>query len=152
MVTVHQVIRVGFLVAAILYLPAHSRSQDIDEKSATPILWQDPGPITARDMRVGPGARHLAPVGPFTFVKEDKGGESPKFEVKDARGTTWVVKLGEEAQAETVATRLVWSVGYFTEEAYYLPRVRIRGMKKLSRGMDFVGSRGLIRGARFAPR
>ena len=152
MVTVHKTIRIGFLVAAILCLPTHLRSQDIDEKTATPVLWRDPGPIKDRDMRLGPGATHLAPVGPFTFVKEDKSGESPKFEVEDARGTKWVVKLGEEAQAETVATRLVWSVGYFAEEAYYLSRARIRGMKKLSRGMDFVGSRGLIRGARFEPR
>ncbi len=144
--------RAALLTSFILLLSICASAQKIDEQTAEPVLWLDPGPISARDLRFGPGAKHLAPVAPFTFVKEDKGGESPKFEVKDARGTTWVVKLGKEAQAETFATRLVWSVGYFAEEAYYFPRVRVRGMKKLSRGMDFVGRRGLVRGARFEPR
>lgn len=144
--------RLATLALFFLLFTSAASSQQLKGVSAEPVIWRDPGSIAARNLRFGPGARHLAPVAPFTFVEEDKGGESPKFEVKDARGTKWVVKLGREAQAETFATRLVWSVGYFAEEAYYLPRVRIRGMKKLSRGMDFVGPRGLVRGARFEPR
>src|SRR6185503_13831772 len=137
----------------IAFLPSPAQSQKPDNESAiTPILWRDPGDVATRDLRHGPGAPHLAPVAPFTFVKEDKSGESPKFEVKDARGVKWSVKLGEEAQAETVATRLVWSVGYFAEEAYYFDRVRIRGLLKLSRGMEYVGRRGTVMGARFEPR
>src|SRR5688572_26575066 len=116
------------------------------------IMWRDPGDVASRDLRYGPGAPSLAPVAPFTFVKEDKSGESPKFEVRDARGVRWTVKLGEEAQAETVATRLVWAVGYFAEEAYYYDRVRIRRLPKLCRGMDYVGARGTITSARFEPR
>ena len=144
----------GALLACLVLICCVSSAhpQKSMEDTAGLVLWRDPGPIRTRNLRLGPGAMRLAPTAPFTFVKEDKSGESPKFEVKDARGTTWVVKLGKEAQAETFATRLVWSVGYYTEEAYYFPRVRIRGMKKLSRGMDFVGQRGLIRGARFEPR
>jgi len=131
---------------------SNALAQVTSNQSFEPILWTDPGAIHQRDLRFGPGAAHLAPVAPFTFVEEDKSGESPKFEVKDARGVRWIVKLGEEAQAETVATRLVWSVGYYAEEAYYYPSVRIRGLKNLSRGMDFVRSRGLVTGARFEPR
>src|SRR5687768_17974595 len=78
------------------------------------------------------------PQGPFTFVEEDKSGESPKFEVRDARGGLWKVKLGPEAQAETVSTRLVWAVGYFAEEAYYFDEVRISDLPTLSRGRDYV--------------
>jgi hypothetical protein len=141
------------LVGLIAFLPQPAQSQKADnEQAGTPIIWRDPGTIATRDLRYGPGAPHLAPVAPFTFVKEDKSGESPKFEVKDARGVKWVVKLGEEAQAETVAARLVWSVGYFAEEAYYIERARIRGLSKLSRGMEFVGPRGTVVGARFEPR
>ena len=124
----------------------------VEEARVNAILWRHPGNIAAQDLRDGPGAAHLGPSLPVTFVKEDKSGESPKFEVKDAQGIKWVVKLGEEAQAETVATRLVWSVGYFVEEAYYLPRVRIRGLQKLSRGMEYVSGRGVVTGARFEPR
>jgi hypothetical protein len=91
-------------------------------------------------------------VPPFTFIDEDKSGESPKINVRDARGARWVVKLGEEAQAETVSTLLVWAVGYFAEEAYYFDRVRIGRLPRLSRGQEFVIRRGTVHGARFEPR
>lgn len=116
------------------------------------LIWRDPGDIPSRDLRYGPGSPELAPNGPFTFIEEDKDGESPKFKVKDAQGVEWVVKLGTEAQSETVATRLVWGVGYFAEEAYFFDRVRISRLPKLSRGMDYVGRRGMVHGARFEPR
>jgi hypothetical protein len=119
---------------------------------ALPVIWRDPGDIAARDLRYGPGSPRSVPVPPFTFSREDKSGESPKFEVKDARGVKWTVKLGEEAQSETVSTRLVWAAGYFAEEAYYFRRARIRGLPKLSRGREFVHARGVVRGARFEPR
>ena len=118
----------------------------------TPILWRNPGNISSRDLSYGPGSERLAPVAPFTFIEEDKDGESPKFDVKDARGVEWKVKLGPEAQSETVATRLVWSVGYFAEEAYYLKSARIRNLPRLSRGRDYVEGREVVRGARFEPR
>jgi hypothetical protein len=97
-------------------------------------------------------ATHLAPALPITFIDEDRTGESPKINVRDARGVRWVVKLGEEAEAETVSTRLVWAVGYFAEEAYYFDRVRIRRLPRLSRGQEFVVGRRVVRGARFEPR
>ena len=122
------------------------------ERPAFPVIWRDPGNIASRDLRYGPGSAEQAPAAPFTFVKEDKGGESPKFDVTDARGVEWRVKLGPEAKSETVSTRLVWAVGYFAEEAYYLPEARIDGMKRLSRGREYVSGDGLVRGARFEPR
>ncbi|MGI9066232.1 MAG: hypothetical protein ACR2HX_07505 [Pyrinomonadaceae bacterium] len=61
------------------------------------------------------------------------------------------MKLGEEAQAETVATRLVWSVGYFAEEAYYFDEVRIEGLPRLKRGDEYVTEDGSVTGARFEP-
>jgi len=147
-------ISVSFLLASLnFYCPQLAYSQKgNDTPEGPPIIWRDPGNIPARDLRYGPGASHLAPVAPFTFLKEDKDGESPKFDVKDANGVKWSVKLGEEAQAETVATRLVWSVGYFAEEAYYFERVHIRRLPKLSRGREFVSPRGMVMGARFEPR
>lgn len=142
-----------FLVGLIASFPQPAQSQKADAESANaPAIWRDPGDIATRDLRYGSGAANLAPVAPFTFIEEDKSGESPKFDVKDARGVKWAVKLGEEAQAETVATRLVWSVGYFAEEAYYFKRVSIRRLPKLSRGMEYVGRRGTVIGARFEPR
>lgn len=119
--------------------------------AGTPVLWRDPGDISDRDLKFGPGSADLAPVAPFTFVKEDPTGASPKFSVKDARGVNWNVKFGVEAQSETVATRLVWAMGYFAEEAYYFDRAEITNLPRLSRGEEFVNG-SVIRGARFEPR
>ena len=104
-----------------------------------------------RNLLFGPGSPELAPAPPFKFIKESKKGESPKFDVEDARGVVWTVKLGEEAQSETVATRLVWAVGYFAEEAYYFDEVPIENLPKLKRGREFVLSEGIVTGARFEP-
>lgn len=117
------------------------------------VLWNDPGKIQSRNLLDGPGSRALAPVPPFTFIKEDKEGESPKLDVRDGRGVLWSVKLGEEAQSETTATRLVWAVGYFAEEAYYFENVKIRKLPKhLSRGDEHVAPGDFLVGARFEPR
>lgn len=120
--------------------------------AGVPVLWRDPGDLTKRDLRYGPGSVDLAPLAPFTYVGEESTGESPKFRVTDGRGDTWVVKLGVEAQAETVATRIIWSVGYFADEAYYFDRAEIKNLPKLSRGQEFVEGKTVIRGARFEPK
>jgi hypothetical protein len=117
-----------------------------------PVTWRDPGDLSKRDLRFGPGAAELAPLAPFTFVEEVKTGASPKFKVKDARGVVWSVKMGEEAQAETVATRLIWAMGYFADEAYYFDRVEIPNLPRLARGQNFVEGSNIVRGVRFEPR
>ncbi len=119
-------------------------------KSAA-VLWRHPGNIRNRNLYYGPGSKALAPAPPFRFIKEVKEGGMPKFDVEDARGVKWRVKLGPEAQAETAASRLVWAVGYNAEEAYYLDRTRIDGLRKLSRGQKYIEGNS-VRGARFEPR
>jgi hypothetical protein len=118
----------------------------------TPVTWRDPGDIAARDLRYGPGSAELAPAAPFTFMEEISTGVSPKFKVKDSRGVVWSVKMGEEAQAETVATRLVWAMGYFADEAYYFDRVEVSNLPRLSRGQNFIEGKTIVRGARFEPK
>lgn len=130
---------------------AQKKSNEI-KATGVPVLWRDPGDLTKRDLRYGPGSAELAPLAPFTFTGEESTGESPKFRVTDARGDTWVVKLGVEAQAETVATRIIWSVGYFADEAYYFNRAEIKHLPKLSRGQEYVEGKSFIRGARFEPK
>ena len=142
------------LASLSLYLqpPAFAqKSEKGGEFKGTHVLWRDPGHIPSRDLRHGPGAPHLAPEPPFTFIEEVKTGESPKFKVRDARGVKWNVKLGPEAQSETVSTRLVWAVGYFAEEAYYFDEVKLVNIPRLSRGREYVIGR-TVRGARFEPR
>ena len=114
------------------------------------VLWHDPGNISQRDLYYGPGSKELAPKPPFRFVKEVKEGGMPKFDVVDSRGVKWRVKLGPEAQAETVSTRLVWAMGYNAEESYYFDRAQVDGLRRLSRGQQFVQGDS-VRGARFEP-
>jgi len=117
-----------------------------------PVTWRDPGDVSALDLRYGPGSAAMAPVAPFTFVEEIKTGESPKIRVKDANGLSWSVKMGEEAKAETVATRLVWAMGYFADEAYHVDRLEVPNLPKLSRGQNFVEGRTTLRGVRLEPK
>lgn len=97
------------------------------------LLWREPSDITARNLYFGPGGKAHAPRGPFTFIKEDLEGSNPKFSVRDRDGVRWKVKLGAEARPETVATRLVWAVGYFANEDYFLPSLRVDDMPHLRR-------------------
>jgi hypothetical protein len=102
-----------------------------DRKTAlkgTPILWQEPVDIASRDLYLGAGGEAMKPnLSKITFIKEESGGYSTKYRVRDANGQEWVVKLGKESQPDTVANRLLWAIGYQTEIAYLVPRVTIEG-------------------------
>src|SRR5687768_10258109 len=107
-------------------------SQDKKDKKQLPqgtaVLWREPADIASRDLLLGPGGERMKPdVSRVTFVKEEKGGYSTKYRVKDAQGRTWVAKIGKEAQSETAAVRLVWAVGYVSEINYLVPRLTIEG-------------------------
>jgi hypothetical protein len=92
------------------------------------VLWREPTDIRSRNLFYGPGGEKHQPHTTYTFEKEDLDGTNPKFVVRDENGVKWKVKLGVEAKPETVASRLVWAVGYFTNEDYFLPELRVEGM------------------------
>jgi len=96
--------------------------------TGTPILWERPNDIGSRDLFLGPGGESMRPdVRRITFIKEEKGGYSKKYRVRDGSGRKWVAKIGKEAQSETSAVRLLWGIGYLTEVNYLVPRVTIPG-------------------------
>ena len=96
--------------------------------TGTPIFWRRPTDIRSRDLFLGPGGSRMQPdLSRIEFVKEEKGGYSKKFRVRDGSGREWVAKIGKEAQSETSAVRLLWAVGYPTEINYLVPRVTIPG-------------------------
>jgi hypothetical protein len=111
-------------------------------------LWRDRGDVASLNLLYGPGGKEHQPAGKFTFVKEDKQGTAPKFEIVDEQGVRWKAKLGEETKSETAASRLLWAAGYFTDEDYYLPELRVDKMPKLDRGHQFVSADGVVRGVR----
>jgi len=55
---------VSCLTPAIIY------SQIKNEASAVPVIWRDPGDLTARDLRFGSGGPHLLPTG-VIFPRKD---------------------------------------------------------------------------------
>lgn len=127
------------------------KGKSAPQATGKPVAWREPGDISALNLRYGPGSEELAPQAPFTFISESKSGSSPKFRVKDARGITWSVKMGPEAQAETVATRLVWAMGYFADEAYHFDRIEVQNLPRLGRGMEFQSGK-TVRDVRMEPR
>ena len=91
-------------------------------------LWQTPGDLEQRDLLHGPGGESLKPrAAVFAFVAEDRTGWSPGFDVRDAEGVTWSVKLGPEAQPEVVSSRILWAIGYHQPPAYYLDNWTMHG-------------------------
>jgi hypothetical protein len=117
-------------------------------RNPSAILWRLPENVASRDLFFGPGAKDHQPQGPYVFVEEDKGGTNPKFDIRDSKGVIWRVKLGEEARPETAATRLLWAVGYFADEAYFVRELVVKGLQPLSRGQDLVLAGGVVRDAR----
>ena len=125
---------------------AHNEGNSSVRKAV--VIWREPSDIGTRNLFYGPGGRAGQPAAPFKFIEEDLDGGSPKFVIRDARGVQWKVKIGDEARPETAATRLMWAVGYFSDLNYYLPRLRVAGLPKLSRGQKYVSANGVVRGAR----
>jgi hypothetical protein len=117
-------------------------------QTKNPVLWEDPGNIAQKDLFLGRGGAEHQPKGPFTFVSEDHNGTNPKFDVRDADGKKWRVKLGTEARPEVVASRLLWAVGYFANEDYLLPNATVANLN-MRRGRDLIHG-DAITDARFA--
>jgi hypothetical protein len=143
-------IRVALAVSLVSALsqfsPAVEHKKVVDKNL---ILWTDPGDIKSKNLFYGPGGQEDQPQLPVTFLEEDAKGHSPKFDVRDAAGKKWKAKIGVEAQPETVASRFLWAVGYFANENYFFPSLKVEGLPPhLARGQEFVGPDGQVRGVR----
>jgi len=143
------------LTLLILSASLTAQKQDKGKNEQNPAnlsgtVWRDSGDISSLDLLYGAGGKAHAPDanGSFTFVKENSEGTSPKFEIKDDQGVEWKVKLGQEPQSETAATRLLWAAGYYVDEDYYLPEFKVTNMPKLHRGGKFVSADGTVHKAR----
>jgi len=142
------------LATAALSAGVTAQKQNADPGKAAANLperiWRDPGDMASLALMYGAGGKAHAPdaAGTFTFVSEDPLASNPKFDVVDGRGVEWKVKLGQESQSETAATRFLWAAGYFTDEDYYLAEFTVKGLPTLQRGQEFVSSGGIVHGAR----
>ncbi len=101
-----------------------------DASANVPIqaLWQEPSDLERLDVFAGPGDVAAPPAdATFEFQSLKTSGFSPGYDVKDASGQVWSVKLGPEAQTEVVASRLLWALGYHQPSVYYVPRWDLQG-------------------------
>jgi hypothetical protein len=145
---------VGTLVALVSLAMPHARLFAEEQHSPAEaighsILWTDPGDIRSRNLFWGPGGLERQPEGPFEFVQEDMGGTSPKFIVNDSAGKKWTAKLGLEVKTETVASRLMWAVGYSANENYFVSDLQVKNMPaQLHRGQKLAGQGGHVANVR----
>jgi hypothetical protein len=133
--------------------PAGKKGEPREVETTRPparALWQARTNVGALDVFDGPGGKgHRPPRAGFKFVEEDVGGSNPKFTVSTPNGIKWKVKLGIEARPEVVVTRLIWAIGYFADEDYFVSELRPAGMPaRLRRGREFVAADGTIHFAR----
>ncbi len=133
--------RLVYLLASLLLFalsiapsaPAQKGDKKKEKKDKTivtgpPILWREPTDLATRDLSLGPTRGKLQPdLRRVTFLKEEQGGYSTKYRVRDAAGQVWVAKIGKEAQTDVAANRLIWAVGFNCEISFLVPRVTIEG-------------------------
>ena len=146
------------LIAVCVCSAALTAAPSSEPERGTKTLWRDPGRIAERNLYWGMGSEARAPRAPFTFVEEDTSGNRPKIKVRDAAGVQWTVKLApadpllNEVQPEIAATRIIWALGFFVDENYYVPKGRITGATDLKRSADVIGADGSFKVARFERR
>jgi hypothetical protein len=136
-----------FLITAALWPAAVAQDERKRKEPASagvPVLWRAPVDLPARDLFHGPGGERMRPdLRRVTFIKQETGGYSTKYRVRDGSGREWVAKVGKEAQSETAAVRLVWAVGYPTEINYLAPCVRIEGLPAVPKEAERCAGGGL---------
>jgi hypothetical protein len=117
-----------------------------------------PGPLTPRQMDqfwedVDPRSRQLFhgvagprvqpdPGGIFDQKHVDTMGFSVTYDVEDESGVEWSIKIGDEAQSEVTASRLVWAMGYQQVPNTYVARWHLRDGE----------AKRLMEGGRFRPK
>ena len=92
-------------------------------------LWQEPTDLLQRDLFLGPGGAQLAPPaeGTFQFVAFKTTGTNPGYDVRDASGRLWSVKLGIEAQPEVTTSRILWAMGFHQPPTYFVHQFTLTG-------------------------
>ena len=126
-----------WLMVLMLALPFAVAAQDKEKDKADkekkvyngpPVMWREPTDISSRNLLLGAGGEEMKPdISKITYIEDKTGGYSKKYRVRDAKGNEWIAKIGKEAQPDTAANRLLWALGYETEIAYLIPKLKIEG-------------------------
>jgi hypothetical protein len=130
MIRSNRLYHAALLVVSVISLFTSAEAQKKIKDANTggrPVLWERVN-IAQQDLFLGPGGKRMLPdLSRITFLKEETGGYSKKYRIKDGSGNTWVAKVSDEAQSETAAVRLLSAIGYKTEINYLVSSLNIPG-------------------------
>jgi len=92
-------------------------------------LWANPTDLPQRNLLWGAGRPDNAPSTRtmYTMLKKDDTGYSRGYEVSGSDSDKWKIKLGMEAQPEVVVSRILWALGYYQPETYYVTGWQLAG-------------------------
>ena len=122
----------GLLILSLLLTTAGlAQKDDAKQKktamTGTPVMWHEID-VSSVDTLIGPGGEEMKPdLSKIEFIRQETGGYSTKYRIRDGAGKVWVAKVGNEAQSETAAVRLLSALGYHTEINYLVPEITIPG-------------------------
>ena len=122
----------GLLILSLVVTTAglaqdDTRQKKADKMTGTPVMWQEID-VASVNTLIGPGGEEMKPdLSKIEFIRQETGGYSTKYRIRDGAGKVWVAKVGAEAQSETAAVRLLSALGYHTEINYLVPEITIPG-------------------------
>jgi hypothetical protein len=92
-------------------------------------LWSEPTDIAQRDLFWGGSRQADAPSTSdvFTVLSLDKTGYSRGFNVAGPDGRQWDIKVGDEVQTEIVLSRILWALGYYQPQTFYVTGWQLTG-------------------------
>ena len=92
-------------------------------------LWSDPTDVPQRNLLWGAARSDNAPSTRvmYTVTKRDSTGYSPGYDVSGPDGRKWSIKVGKEAQTEVVLSRILWALGYYQPQTYYVTGWQLEG-------------------------
>ncbi len=106
---------------------AQKKDKKVDKMTGTPVMWTA-NDVASVDTLAGPGGEEMKPdLSKIEFIRQETGGYSTKYRIRDGAGKVWVAKVGAEAQSETAAVRLLSALGYHTEINYLVSEISIPG-------------------------
>jgi hypothetical protein len=117
----------GALLVCVACTPAsRSRAPGSPPPPLEELVEAQPN-IAERDLFHGVGGKELVPPTDvaYRFLSKDTSGINDNFEVEDPSGRKWDAKFGSEVQAEVVASRLHWAIGFHQPPVYYVREWRI---------------------------
>jgi hypothetical protein len=120
---------VALMTMGVVSLTAAQAPTRAPETATIAELWVEPKNLEQRDLFRGPldGPSPPAEGAKLSFVKLDTTGRSPGYDARDARGVTWSVKLGPEAQSEVTASRILWAIGFHQPPTFHLREWTLSG-------------------------